>query len=67
MSRRQKKRQRENRYWDNVYVNARKWFDRLRARREREDEAIFEEYKHIVAEELKSQPVNVEVRPLARK
>lgn len=65
LSWRQKKRQREKRYWQNVCVNTRKWLDRLHARREREDEAVFEEYKCIVAEELETQPVDVEVRPLA--
>jgi len=43
LSWRQKKRQREKRYWQNVCVNTRKWLDRLHARREREDEAVFKE------------------------
>ena len=44
----------EKRYWQNVCVNTRKWLDRLHARREREDEAVFEEYKGIVAERARN-------------
>jgi hypothetical protein len=55
LSRRQKRRRYEERYWDNVYLNALKKLDRRRARKERELEAIFEEYKGIVAKEREAQ------------
>ena len=59
MSRRQKRRRYEERYWDNVYSNALKKMERRKARKERADEAILEDYKDIVAKEREeaAQPV----------
>lgn len=56
MSRRQRRRRYEERYWDNVCINALKKLERRKARKERAEEAIFEEYKAVVAKELEAQP-----------
>ena len=55
LSRRQKRRRFENRYWDQVLINTRKLVERRRARKEREDDAVFKEYADIVAKEQASE------------
>lgn len=60
LSRKQKKRAFERRYWDNVSKNARKWLEKHRLRQAQIEDAIFAEYETIVEKEMEAmvgQPV----------
>lgn len=61
LSRRQKRRAYENRYWHNVLAHTRQWYQRQQARREREEEAILEHYIRIAEMEAASQPSAAEI------
>ena len=54
LSRRQRRRRYEDRYWGNVYVNSLKRLDRLHSRKERADQAVLEEYMELASHEPKT-------------
>lgn len=56
LSRRQKRRMYESRYWHNVLFNTRKWLQRHRERREREEHAVLDYYISVAAAEAAFQP-----------
>eukprot|EP00438_Fugacium_kawagutii_P009986 Skav234405 [mRNA] locus=scaffold873:368159:373264:+ [translate_table: standard] len=47
LSRRQKRRAYEDRYWGNVLKNARRWLEKFHRRKSQEEEAILEEYREL--------------------